>query len=60
MSPKSFSLFISPCAILMLLLPSVLIWPHEGVGAVSVTHGDTLRLREEEFLNDSLIELGLK
>ncbi|KAL8277595.1 hypothetical protein RQP46_010027 [Phenoliferia psychrophenolica] len=38
----------------------VLIWPHEGVGAVSVTHGDCQRLREEEFLNDTLIELGLK
>ena len=39
---------------------SVLIWPHEGVGAVSVTHGDCLRLKDEEFLNDTLIELGLK
>ncbi|KAK4705018.1 hypothetical protein P7C70_g1186, partial [Phenoliferia sp. Uapishka_3] len=38
----------------------ILIWPHEGVGAVSVTHGDKLRLRDEEFLNDTLIELGLK
>ncbi|KAK4693093.1 hypothetical protein P7C70_g8998, partial [Phenoliferia sp. Uapishka_3] len=38
----------------------ILIWPHEGVGAVSVTHGDRLRLRDDEFLNDTLIELGLK
>ncbi|KAK4698300.1 hypothetical protein P7C70_g7981, partial [Phenoliferia sp. Uapishka_3] len=38
----------------------ILIWPHEGVGAVSVTLGDKLRLRDKEFLNDTLIELGLK
>lgn len=42
------------------MVRSVLIWPHEGVGAVSVTHGDKQRLRPEEFLNDTLIELGLK
>ncbi|KAM0751720.1 cysteine proteinase [Meredithblackwellia eburnea MCA 4105] len=38
----------------------VLVWPHQGAGSISVTHGDTLRLKDEEFLNDTLIELGLK
>ncbi|KAI5479474.1 hypothetical protein MNV49_003415 [Pseudohyphozyma bogoriensis] len=39
---------------------AVLVWPHEGIGAVSVTHGDRKRLLPEEFLNDTLIELGMK
>ena len=32
---------------------------HE-LDAVSVTWGDTKRLRDEGFLNDTLIEFGLK
>lgn len=29
-------------------------------GAVSITHGDTKRLADDEFLNDTLIEYGMK
>ncbi|KPV73074.1 uncharacterized protein RHOBADRAFT_17342 [Rhodotorula graminis WP1] len=38
----------------------VLEYPMGEPGAVSVTWGDTKRLRDEEFLNDTLIEFGLK
>ncbi|GAA5990210.1 hypothetical protein JCM11641_001818 [Rhodosporidiobolus odoratus] len=31
-----------------------------GTTSVSLTYGDTKRLREDEFLNDTLIEFGLK
>ncbi|GAA5854949.1 hypothetical protein JCM9279_003583 [Rhodotorula babjevae] len=38
----------------------VLEYPPNEPGAVSLTWGDTKRLRDEEFLNDTLIEFGLK
>ncbi|GAA5914312.1 hypothetical protein JCM8208_004431, partial [Rhodotorula glutinis] len=38
----------------------VLEYPMNEAGAVSVTWGDTKRLGDEEFLNDTLIEFGLK
>ncbi|BGP52068.1 hypothetical protein JCM10450v2_008039 [Rhodotorula kratochvilovae] len=38
----------------------VLEYPLGEPGAVSVTWADTRRLRDEEFLNDTLIEFGLK
>jgi Ulp1 family protease len=38
----------------------MVVYPHEGVGAVSITQGDFARLDEGEFLNDTLIEFGLK
>ncbi|ORY82945.1 hypothetical protein BCR35DRAFT_265403, partial [Leucosporidium creatinivorum] len=40
---------------------SVLVYPvKETTGVVSITHGDTKRLQDGEFLNDTLIEFGLK
>lgn len=40
---------------------SVLVYPvRETTGVVSITHGDTKRLQDGEFLNDTLIEFGLK
>lgn len=41
-------------------LVSMLVWPHEGAGAVSLNRGDIFRLQEGEYLNDTLIEFGLK
>ncbi|GAA6048740.1 hypothetical protein JCM3770_003937 [Rhodotorula araucariae] len=38
----------------------VLEYPLGEPAAVSVTYADTQRLRDEEFLNDTLIEFGLK
>lgn len=41
----------------------MLSYPFDGVtagAAVSITHGDTKRLQDDEFLNDTLIEFGLK
>jgi Ulp1 family protease len=34
--------------------------PPTGPGAVSISYGDLRRLDSGEFLNDTLIELGLK
>lgn len=39
---------------------SVLVYPHSGPGALNITNGDLKRLEPSEFLNDTLIELGLK
>lgn len=39
---------------------SILVYPPNGPGAVHVTNGDLMRLEPGEFLNDTLIELGLK
>ncbi|KAI0317519.1 hypothetical protein OF83DRAFT_132135 [Amylostereum chailletii] len=38
----------------------VLVYPPTGKGAVNITNGDIARLRPGEFLNDTLIEFGLK
>ncbi|KAG0143378.1 hypothetical protein CROQUDRAFT_48867, partial [Cronartium quercuum f. sp. fusiforme G11] len=38
----------------------VLVWPYEGTNSVAITGGDLKRLEEGEFLNDTLIEFGLK
>ncbi|KLO09070.1 hypothetical protein SCHPADRAFT_834456, partial [Schizopora paradoxa] len=38
----------------------ILVYPNTGPGAVNVTNGDVMRLDPEQFLNDTLIELGLK
>lgn len=50
------------CTCADLRLPrSVLVYPiGEPTGVVSITHGDTKRLQDGEFLNDTLIEFGLK
>lgn len=37
-----------------------LVYPLQGPGAVNITYGDFARLQPGEFLNDSLIEYGLK
>lgn len=39
---------------------SILVYPFSGTGAVNITKGDLRRLRPGEFLNDTLIEFGLK
>ncbi|KAF9454782.1 cysteine proteinase [Macrolepiota fuliginosa MF-IS2] len=38
----------------------ILVYPPGAPGAINVTTGDLLRLQPEEFLNDTLIEFGLK
>ena len=38
----------------------MLVYPPSGVGAINITVGDLRRLEPAEFLNDTLIELGLK
>ncbi|KAJ7643968.1 hypothetical protein FB45DRAFT_896539 [Roridomyces roridus] len=38
----------------------ILVYPPGQTGAVNVTNGDVLRLSPGEFLNDTLIEFGLK
>ncbi|KAL5519967.1 hypothetical protein ACEPAG_1627 [Sanghuangporus baumii] len=38
----------------------ILVYPHFGQGAVNITNGDLRRLEPFEFLNDTLIEFGLK
>ena len=35
-------------------------YPFTGTGAVSITRGDRARLEHDQFLNDTLIEYGLK
>ena len=39
---------------------SILVYPPGVAGAVNITNGDLDRLRPGEFLNDTLIEFGLK
>ena len=38
----------------------ILVYPFSGPGALNVTKSDLARLKPDEFLNDTLIELGLK
>ncbi|KAL5482575.1 hypothetical protein ACEPAI_9169 [Sanghuangporus weigelae] len=38
----------------------ILVYPRFGQGAVNITNGDLRRLEPFEFLNDTLIEFGLK
>ncbi|OCH91910.1 cysteine proteinase [Obba rivulosa] len=38
----------------------ILIWPPQGAGAVNITRGDLKRLQPDQYLNDTLIEFGLK
>ncbi|EMD31406.1 hypothetical protein CERSUDRAFT_119788 [Gelatoporia subvermispora B] len=38
----------------------ILIWPPRGAGAVNITRGDMKRLQPDQYLNDTLIEFGLK
>ena len=39
---------------------SLLVYPFSGPGAVNVTRGDLKRLEPHQYLNDTLIEYGLK
>ena len=38
----------------------LLVYPPTGTGAVNITRGDLKRLDEGQYLNDTLIEFGLK
>nr|GAT60133.1 predicted protein [Mycena chlorophos] len=38
----------------------ILVYPPGQTGAVNITNGDMVRLKPNEFLNDTLIEFGLK
>ncbi|KAJ7140225.1 hypothetical protein C8R43DRAFT_892836, partial [Mycena crocata] len=38
----------------------ILVYPPNQKGAVNITNGDVTRLKPGEFLNDTLIEFGLK
>jgi hypothetical protein len=43
------------------ILQSIAVYPPQGgTGAISISRGDRLRLDPGEFLNDTLIEFGLK
>ena len=39
---------------------SILVYPQGVPGAVNITNGDLARLKPGEYLNDTLIEFGLK
>lgn len=39
---------------------SILVYPFEGTGGISVTVADARRLDGDDFLNDTLIEFGLR
>ena len=39
---------------------SILVYPPSGTGAVNITRGDLKRLDPGQYLNDTLIEFGLK
>lgn len=39
---------------------SVLIYPFTGPGGVQITRGEHRRLEPSEFLNDTIIEFGLR
>ena len=45
---------------ILITLASVAVYPPSGRGAVNLTNGDVARLRPGEFLNDTLIEFGLR
>jgi len=45
---------------MLIFLYSILVYPQGSPGAVNVTNGDLARLEPGEFLNDTLIEFGLK
>lgn len=47
-------------SVLQLCLFSVLMYPPTGIGALSIMNSDLRRLEPEEYLNDTLIEFGLK
>ena len=38
----------------------LLVYPPTGTGAVNITRGDLKRLDEGQYLNDTMIEFGLK
>ena len=38
----------------------LLVYPPTGTGAVNITRGDLKRLDDGQYLNDTLIEFGLK
>lgn len=38
----------------------VLVYPPDGTGSISVTAADYDRLQPDEFLNDTLIEYGMR
>lgn len=39
---------------------SILVYPPSGAGAINITRGDLNRLEDDEYLNDTIIEFGLK
>jgi hypothetical protein len=49
-----FPLFTRTC------ITSILVYPLSGTGAVNINKSDLNRLQPGEFLNDTLIEFGLK
>ena len=44
----------------LIRLCSILVYPQGVPGAVNITNGDLARLKPGEYLNDTLIEFGLK
>jgi Ulp1 family protease len=44
----------------LMFLYRILVYPPGQTGAVNITNGDVTRLAPGEFLNDTLIEFGLK
>jgi hypothetical protein len=42
------------------VLVRMLVYPFTGTGSTQITRGEHQRLRQDEFLNDTLIEFGLR
>jgi Ulp1 family protease len=45
---------------LLISFRRILVYPPGQKGAVNITNGDLMRLAPGEFLNDTLVEFGLK
>lgn len=59
-TPTKCKTLLSCYALLNLTLHSILVYPQSGTGAVNINRAELARLEPGEFLNDTLIELGLK
>jgi len=51
---------ISYCESLLICRVRILVYPPSGTGAINITRADFNRLNPTEYLNDTLIEFGLK
>ena len=56
----SCACFSSFLRVVSLTRSRILVYPFSGTGAVNVTRGDLKRLDPGQYLNDTIIEFGLK